>query len=182
MAPRRVPPTAATRRPPRTVADALFNPCDQAFPDEGGEGETVIFVTANELCAADVIPARRSTGRASPRAVRILASALYDVDVVGIDDHTLELRIPVGMQSTTADTLFRSPDDPLPVGAEVILPEVTLTVLSHNAAGLVDRVRATFSTRLDDPSLRWFATVNLQAAPFVPPAPGVVVSLRRAFW
>lgn len=165
----------------RPMTDLLFNPCDVALDGRPLEGRTVVIVNSNDLCGTFVAYRRAVDGRPQPAAVRLLASALYDVEIEGIDAHTLEVRIPAGMQSTDADGILRSVDDPLPVGKVIDLPGTTYEVVGWNARGLVDRVRVRFDAPLRDESLIWLCTRDRAPAEFVPPAPGEVVALPKAF-
>jgi len=167
---------------PKVVGDLLFNECGSALsrsPDIAGK--TAIYVNSNDLCVAYVSYARIVRGEPPPHDVRLLASGLYDLEVAGIDQHTVELRIPAGMQRIPADSLLRGRDDPLPVGARVELPGVVFEVMSHNADGLVDRVRARFQRRLRDPELVWLTTRGFTIGPFEPPNPGEVIGVPGVF-
>lgn len=160
----------------------LFAPCDEATPsDPSIEGRTVVFVNSNDLCTGYVRHTRAARGEPGPATVLLLGSALYDVEVHGVDGHTIDFVVPAGMQSQVADRLFRTGDRPLPVGHTVELPTARIEVLSHNAAGLTDRIRFRFAVPLADPSLHWVCTRAQRPAPFVPPKPGAVVSLPGAF-
>jgi len=165
----------------RPLTDLMFNPCDEALRGRDIAGKTVVIVNSNDLCGSFVAYRRAVDGRPQPAAVRLLASALYDIEVEGVDAHTLEVRIPAGMQSTDADALLRSVDDVLPLGAEVALTGTTYTIKGWNDRGLVDRIHVRFDAPLDDPSLVWLCTRDRRPADFTPPAPGEVVALSRAF-
>ncbi|MBC8524969.1 MAG: hypothetical protein H8D27_06420, partial [Chlorobium phaeobacteroides] len=69
-----------------------------------------------------------------------------------------------------ADTLLR--DTPMPVGEVVELPDVRVEVLSHNAEGYADRLRATFAVPIDDDSLVWIRSRPPTGEVFEPPPPG----------
>jgi len=166
----------------KVVADFWTNPCDRALPDGPEiEGRTAVFVNSNDLCAMVVLPRRAVEGRPAPERVRLLASAMYDIEIEGVDEHTLELRIPAGMHSTAVDALLRPASEPLAIGERVELTGVAFEALSHNADGHVDRVRVRFERELWDPSLVWIAWQDREAGTFVPPRPGEVVRVKRMF-
>ncbi len=163
------------------LTDLLFDGCEAVSPrGPDAPGRTVVVVNSNELCAIYVPFRRAVTGVPAPRAVRLLASALYDIDLVGVDPHTVELRVPAGYQSNVADRLVRDRDEPMPVGATVQLPGLHAEVISHNADGLVDGARFRFDVPLRDPSLVWIRTLDAAPAPMVPPAPGETLHLAGA--
>lgn len=167
---------------PKILGDFMFNPCDVALPDDPSiEGKTAIFVNSNDLCVAYMKYRRLIQGRPAPLRARLLASAIYSIDVTGVDSHTLDVHIPAGMQSTAADTLLRSPEDPFPVGATIELEGMSFEVLSWNDVGLVDRVRVRSEVPLRDPSLVWRCAIDRAPAVFVPPEPGETVHLPGAF-
>lgn len=112
--------------------------------------------------------------------MRLLASALYDIDVRRLDAHTLQIDVPAGMQSTPADRLHRQ-DVAMPVGSRVDVRGMTVEISSWNAEGRVDQLRVRFDRPLDDPSLRWMGTVDLRSVPLTLPEEGGVLHLPGTF-
>ena len=164
------------------MIDPLFHACADAMPDDEGLGSrTVILVNSNDLCASDLHFIRAVQGRSRPARVRLLASAMYDIEVRGIDEHTIEVRPHAGWHGNPADCLLRGADNPLPIGHRMHLTGVAIEVMSHNAAGLVDAVRFRFEVPLRAPSLLWLANRDFELTPFEPPAPGQSAHLARAF-
>jgi hypothetical protein len=161
----------------RALGDVLFGACEASLPEAGLADKTVLYINANELCAGYVPFQRSAEGLPAPRASRLVASGLYDLEVRGVDEHTLEIGVPAGMQSVGADTLLRRDGEALPVGAEVALEGIDFEVLSHNEDGRVDRFRLRTEAPLRDPSLLWRVGSELAAVPFTPPAPGEVIAL-----
>lgn len=161
----------ATAYMPKLVGAVNFSSCSEAAP-KGPEvpGQTFIYVNANDLCSAYVAYVRVIDGEPVPRRVFMFTSALYDLELTTVDARTVELHIPAGMNSNPADTLLR--DTPMPVGEVVELPDVRVEVLSHNAEGYADRLRATFAVPIDDDSLVWIRSRPPTGEVFEPPPPG----------
>ena len=160
----------------------VFHACADALPDEPAlADQTIIFVNSNDLCTTEIHFMRAVRGQQRPRRVRLLTSALYDIEVHGVDQRTIEVRPEGGWHSNPADSLLRSGDDPLPVGAHVTLAGLDIEIMAHNAAGFVSAARFRFDVPLSDPSLRWLATRKMEPTPFTPPAAGEVVRLARHF-
>lgn len=165
----------------RILGARLVDPCEQTLPDGPGVRETtVVFVNSNDLCAANLLYRRNVDGRPRPAAVRLLASALYDVDVRRLDAHTLQIDVPTGMQSTPADRLHRL-DVAMPVGQIVAVPGMTVEITSWNDDDRVDQFRVRFDRPLDDPSLLWMGSVDLRSVPLTLPEEGGVLHLPGAF-
>ena len=163
---------------PRLLSDALVSPCTQALPPDA-QGKTVLYMNVNELCAGYTIPAAKQQGRPVPAHTLMLSSGHYATQVLGLDANTLELHIPLGLQSTPADRLYRS-DRPMPVGSLVRAGPLTYTVLAHNAQGRVDRVRVHSSVPLQDPSLIWLAAQDGALDTWSPPGPGERIDIEPA--
>ena len=162
--------------------EALFAPCQRAIPEDPSIADkTVIFVNSNALCVGYTPVRRVVEGRPRPAYVRLLSSAIYEVHVVGVDERTIDVVVPDGFQSHTADQLMRSGRDPLPAGHVVALDGMTITVQDHTPAGHMKTVRVALDRPLGDPSLVWIATRNREPSPFTPPRPGQEVVLPAAF-
>jgi hypothetical protein len=167
---------AASTYMPVVVGAVNFSSCSEAAP-KGPEvpGQTFIYVNANDLCSSYVSYIRVIEGDPVPRRVFMFTSALYDLELSTIDARTVELHIPAGMNSNPADTLLR--DTPMAVGEVVELPDLRIEVLSHNAAGYADRVRATFEVPIRDDSLVWIRSRPPTGEVFEPPLPGETMSI-----
>ena len=158
------------------VAAVNFGSCSEAAP-KGPEvpGQTFIYVNANDLCSAYVAYIRVIEGEPVPRRVFMFTSALYDLELKTIDERTVELHVPAGMNSNPADTLLR--DTPMAVGEVVVLPDLSIEVLSHNAAGYANRLRATFEVPIRDDSLVWIRSRPPTGEVLEPPLPGETMSI-----
>lgn len=167
---------------PRLAGDLLVHPCERALPrDASIADKTVVLVNSNDLCATHIRFARLARGEPYPRAVRLLTSAIYDVEVHGVDDHTVRVRPRPGFHASPADQLLRAADNPLPVGTRLRLSGVTIDITAHNARGLASEALFRFDRPLRDPSLLWRASRDWKPVVFVPPAPGETVVLPGAF-
>jgi len=164
----------------KPLTETMF-PCEE-YAVRGPEAaqRTAIYVNSNDLCVAYVPIIRAVHDEPSPR-VLLLSSALYAIELVGVDERTLEVHVPAGMHSNPADSLLRNPMDAIPVGEAVITPEATFVVQSHSDAGLVDVVRVTFTKPLTDPSYQWICTVDRVGVPCAPPAPGETIEYPAGF-
>lgn len=160
------------------VLSLMFSPCASAFTTAPEVAQKdAIFVNSSEFCVSYVSIIRAVKGLPRPRTTHTLASSIYAMEVTGIDDHTIELHIPAGMQSSLADSLLRQHNDPIEVGIRIPVIGMTAEVMSWNQRGLVDRVRFTFERSLWDPDLIWLCTDKQAITTFVPPRPGEVVPL-----
>ncbi len=165
----------------KVMGATMFDPCAEAFSyDEDVADKTVVFVNSNDLCVSYASYIRTVKGEPVPRSTQLLTSAIYQLRVEGIDEHTIDVHIPAGMQSSPADCLLRQPDNPLAVGETVEVPGIRYEAMSWNDEDLVDRVRVTFDVELWDPSLIWVCTRGRAPDEFVPPQPGETVVLKRA--
>lgn len=163
-------------------SESIFHACARALPDDAMlSEETVIFVNSNDICTSEVHFIRALDGQSRPHRVRLLTSALYDIEVTGVDQHAIDVRPEGGWHSSPADSLLRGADDPLPVGHHVALAGLDIEILAHNSAGLVSAARFRFELPLRHPSMRWIATKDFVPVPFLPPAPGETLRLARHF-
>jgi len=166
----------------RVIADTLINLCHDAIPTSPDiVNKTVVFVNANELCVGQALPQRAIRGGPSPRAVRLLASAHYDLEVQALDRHTIEISIAGGMQSVDADTLMQPANTPLPIGSVVPLSDMRVEVVGWSAAGRVDRIRVQTNAPLDDPSMVWVVARDAQLQLVDAPSPGTTWRLPGVF-
>ncbi|MCA9539306.1 MAG: hypothetical protein KC620_10495 [Myxococcales bacterium] len=151
----------------------LFDPCaaDIPFAPELAE-QTVVLINSHELCASYARFRRAVRGQPVPGHVRLLASRFADVDVLGVDAHTIELRPAGGFHAHPADRFLRRPTDSLPLGQIIDLPGLRVTVTAVDDAGVVTAIEARFDVPLTDPSLVWRVTRNNRLEPFTPPEPG----------
>jgi len=165
----------------RGISATLVDPCAHTLPDDPGlPDKTVVFVNSNDLCAGDLAYQLAVRQRPRPAAVRLLSSALYDIEVRRLDAHTLQIDVPAGLQSTQADRLHRV-DVAMPVGHEVAMNGMTVRVTSWNEEERVDQFHVRFDADLDDPSWIWMGTVDLRSVPHELPPEGEVLRLPAAF-
>lgn len=93
--------------------------------------------------------------RAAPASWRVLVIAKHAL-VLRTDDRTIDVVIPKGQGFYPAgsDDIFRSDDDPIRSGDEVVVPGMRVTVIDSGEDGPA-RMRFAFDRDLDDPSLTW---------------------------
>ena len=164
------------------MAQAMFERCEEVIPDTPlVAGKTAVFVNSNALCAGHARVIRAVQGGTVWRASVLMASAAVDVDVIGVDDHTVEVRPRGGYHRHAPDQLFRAGSDPMPVRAQVHLSGSTVTIVEHNADGYASAARFRFDVPLRDPSLIWRSYEAFKVVEFVPPMPGEHRLLRGPF-
>ncbi len=155
------------------MADHMFESCERAVPDDPSvAAKTAVFVNSNALCAGQARVIRAVKGGQVWRASVLMASAVVDVEVIGIDEHTVEVRPKGGYHRHAPDQLFRAGADPMPVGTQVRLEAATVTITEHNDAGYAAAARFRFDVPLRDPSLLWRSHEEWKVVDFTPPAPG----------
>jgi hypothetical protein len=155
------------------MADYMFETCEKVVPNEPAVvGKTAIFVNSNALCVGHARVIRSVQGGHLWSSSILMASAVVDVEVIGIDDHTVEIRPDGGYHRHPPDQLFRSGEDPMDLGAQVKLTAATVTITEHNDDGYVSAARFRFDVPLRDPSLIWLKYEELELLPFTPPGPG----------
>jgi hypothetical protein len=127
---------------------------------------------------------RPLVGLEPPRSVETLASFLSDLEIARPDERTLEVAPRGGFLAWDIERLVRSPEIPFTPGQIIHRDRLEVEVLEVTEDGRPARVRFTFDTSLDDPSIRWFQADGLSGAPWTPPhvgaralLPGVSTSL-----
>ena len=123
---------------------------------------------------------RALRGEPIPARVRVLAPGTGTVDVMRIDDWTLEIRPEKGFLSAPFDALFRGRHQPLDPGEKIELSGLTVEILEVAADGLPGVATFRFDRPLEDPGLRWLRWDDGRYAAFVPPEVGQVRRLPAA--
>lgn len=163
------------------MADKMFETCEAIVPDDPSvEDKVAVFVNSNALCAGHARVIRAVQGGHVWSSSILMASAVVDVEVIGIDEHTVEVRPEGGYHRRAPDQLFRKGEDPMPVGATVALDDATVTIVEHNADGYAAAARFRFEVPLRDPKLIWRSYEDWQVVEFVPPAPGERTTIRSS--
>lgn len=149
--------------------------------DEKVARQSLIFANAPVAFLVSHLPIVRAVrGEPVPRSTRVLSPSLAAVSIARPDEKTLVFTPRGGYLAVPADTLFRSGEFPLHAGERVVLPDVTLEVLSLNQAGRPAAVRCRFRVPLEDRSLRWLRWEEGGYVPFTPPPVGGQVELEPA--
>ncbi len=164
------------------VNRAFVDPFEEAVPKEPSVTEqTVVFVNGIESSIWCIPMMRAVRGEPEPRAVRLLAPSMYQVEVERTDVDSLLLRVPQGYHSVAADQGFRRPEDTFPVGSKVRIQGMTAEIMEHNDKGLASAVAFHFDVPLDDPSLVWRYSGVDGVRPFSLPPMGESVTLESPF-
>jgi hypothetical protein len=110
--------------------------------------------------------------KAVPQVARVLVPGWRELKLTRTGQHTLVVQAARGNLLSVDETnrqmapnfvymwrtfndLFRGKKEPFEVGQEVVMPELSATILALDAAGFPAQVRFDFATSLDDPSLHW---------------------------
>ncbi len=147
---------------------------DSMIPTESSVTEqTVVVVSAPSDGIVSYIPVvRAATDVPRPHRVRLLATAPTGGLVTRIDGMTIEVRPDLGLLSTEAERMLRSPSEPLAAGERVELSDVSYEVVELNGAGMPAAVRVEFNTPLEDERLIWLVWSDVGFREFDLPAVG----------
>ncbi|NKB68806.1 MAG: hypothetical protein GKR89_17205 [Candidatus Latescibacteria bacterium] len=142
-------------------------------------GKTVVFV--NPPIPFMVVSARYiriENDRPLPARTLILASGLTGyLDIARVADRALEIEPERGFMDLPLDRLFRGPTQPMRIGQQVVLTDMTAEVLSLTEDQRPLRARFSFLPPLEDPSLLFFVWEEDRFVPFELPAVGASVRL-----
>ena len=146
--------------------------------DASVEEQDVIVVNAPGAGLIGMMPILRElNGQPVPRRVRILGPSMSAIDITRPDANTLVIEPEDGYFWLASDLLFRAKRYPMQRGQQIVLPGVTIRILSLNEAGFPAQVAFRFDVALEDPSLRWLHWVDGLFIPFQVPAIGERASL-----
>ena len=123
---------------------------------------------------------RALRGEPIPAHVRVLAPGTCAIDVLRIDDRTLEIRPEKGFLSAPFDALFRGRRNPMVPGETINLSGMTVEILEIGTDGRPRSAAFRFDTPLEDRRLRWLRWDDGHYAAFVPPPVGEVRRLPAA--
>jgi hypothetical protein len=169
-----VPMAAAMRFLMSTTAGTVFSHAlgftTNVGTPEGIENQDLIIVNGPGSLGLIVLPfANAYEGNAPPRAIRALSPGLSAFEVLRTDEKTLLLRTRSGNLFScyeksplhfvhlyaTFHTLFRSDRSHFQEGQKIVLPRLTVEVITVDDQGLPSEVSFNFSAPLDDRSMRW---------------------------
>jgi hypothetical protein len=139
-----------------------------------GAGREVVLVSSPDyfhLKLAPVLAALETT----PPPAHLFALSFGDLPLAvrRLDAHTLKVGYAAdGLLASALLALYRSPNEPLPVGSRVALDTVDVQVTAHNRSGRVSQATFRFRTPLDDARFAFLVWDGARYAPFVMPAVG----------
>ena len=140
--------------------------------------KTVVIVNPPSELFSCYMPAVRAVrGEPMPGRLRGLAGVVESVDVTRLDDRTLSLRPRGGFLAREPERMLRSAVDGLPVGSNVTLDGMTVTVNAITPDGRPAEALFRFDTPLEDTSMLWFVWTRDGYARWVPPAIGETAHL-----
>jgi hypothetical protein len=123
---------------------------------------------------------RLRVGRSVP-TMRALASGAFGVAIERSSERCLDVAPDLGYLFLTSDRLFRDPRDRMEVGWRRALSDLSIEVLEETPDARPAKARFCFDRPLEDPSLRWVASVGSDLEVFSPPAIGQSVRLDPSF-
>lgn len=164
----------------RAAADAILSAAaDGAAP--GAPANDVIVLTAPDYYYTKLArPIAALEGRAAPRRLRALSFGAVPVTVEREDPRTLRVHYEGGLSREPLLTLYRAPDNAVPLGARIELEGVVLTVAELTRDGHIAALRCAFEQDLDAPSFRFLAWDGAQLSPVRIPAVGGALRLPPA--
>jgi len=197
LAPLTLPMRTTTQAP---LTDAICQLAASA-PDAAMQpARHTIIVDAPDAFVATFIPILRSLeGQSLPASLRLLAPNEAGLALPRVDAHTLDVRLPLGLLPPPGtrhapvmgpldvayldqllNRLYRRDATPLPPGASIVLPEMTIRAAEHGPDGRARVIRYKFPHTLEDPALHWLRCHDGRLVPFEPPAIGQTVVLPPA--
>jgi hypothetical protein len=126
------------------------------MPEYDAEHTRVYVLSSADFNSAVNLPWMRWVeGHPLPLSYRRLSTGALPIDLLRIDDRTLELRIlTINVAGTAVPSLYRGSDTPIAAGDHVDMPGLRVDVL-NSMFDNPTRVRFRFDRSVDDPSL-WF--------------------------
>ena len=117
-------------------------------------GKTVIVLGAADPSTLLYPPLIRSArGLTRPRRWMVLSAAPGPGRLRRVDAQTLEIEVESGMLRADVEQMFRREDRPVRVHEVIAWGDARVEVLAADAEGFPVRVRYSFATSLDDPSV-----------------------------
>jgi len=155
---------------PKRLTDAMdiARSTMQVGSPKGFEKQDLVAVSA-PITLSYLPPFRIHKGKPLPQAIRILTPALRRLEVIRTDEKTLLIRAQSGNLFTCEERgkwhlayffkrlndLVRHKGFSLRLGQKVVLPRLTVQVISVDNNGITREALCQFSIPLDDPSLYW---------------------------
>jgi hypothetical protein len=153
---------------------------DALGDDPALAGQRVMVVNAPDAFFTYYILGQRVTaGRVYPRALSVVAGGTRPLELTRRDARTVVMRAEEGFYHSPTEVLTRSLGSPMPVGTRVVLSEMTVEVTKTTATGVPTEAAFSFTTPLEDASLRWVEWRGRTFVPFALPAVGEVRRIER---
>jgi hypothetical protein len=149
-------------------------PLDAEIDDSQIAKQRVIMVAAADANDAPYLPfVRYAHGRPLPKGFRLLSGSPGAHELRRIDATTIDLTVMsgTGLGGSVVGSLTRGRADALAVGQHFDLPGLRVEVRSTSGRQPL-RMRYTFDTPLEDPSLLWLEATPQGLRKLVLPAPG----------
>jgi hypothetical protein len=132
------------------------------------------------LFASNIGTLKILEGKSFPKRIRALGVGSIPMELIRVDERTLNVRISGGLFADPLGRLFRAKDDPMKVGEEVQLTGMNVHVTKLTENGDPQEVVFRFSVPLEDSSLRWLKWKEGIYVPFTPPEKGCSVIIPRS--
>ncbi len=123
--------------------------------------------------------ARAATGRHRPKHVRWLATGVSPVHVERLDARTLRLQQAQGYFKLDWEILHRSRRHPMPLGHQVKLSDVTITITRLTEDGRPLEIEARFADELESANLIFLTWAGTVFERFKPPKIGDCITLPK---
>ena len=154
------------------------NPIDRLPKDPSIAEQDFILVNATNLAMGIYLPAIRLLNHEPyPRATRTLASCFTELEITRIDERSLSIRPKGGFINAPFDPLVRGEAYPMRAGQIVKLDRMSVEVTKLTKDNRPAEAIFRFDTPLEDSSLRWLHSENMEYVPFTPPPIGETITL-----
>ena len=142
-------------------------------------GRELVIVTSPDYYYVKLVPVIAALDRRpAPSRLRALAFGSLPVRVARTGPAELELVYEGGLLASPLLELYRARDLPMPLGTQVDLQGLRITVTGLTPDGRVERARFAFDAPLEDARYDFRQWDGAEYARFVPPAIGTTTVLR----
>ena len=143
----------------------------RSLPDDPRlETQRLVVVNApNAFYGQFGLIVRYFDARPAPRSMLMLAPGTSRLTLERTSLHTLSIEAQNGWLGMPFDNVYRAGTEAVPEGYRVELSDVRIEVAAVTEDGRPQRALFTFSSELEDPSLRWVLYRNGKYLPFAPP-------------
>jgi hypothetical protein len=148
----------------------MLSRADRTLP---GDARTVVAINPPaDAFTGYIMMWRACDGRRMPAHLRWLATGSSAITLERIDPRTVRVTLDDGFLVLASERMQRSPSNPLRVGDEVALSDMTVRVTAVTSDARPKQVEARFDVPLDDPSLVFLQWTPQGYVPFQVPAVG----------